>query len=730
MKIAGGSGASWSGAAGFYTVSSSVNPRWVSSQAISGGTIIGGLNYPADWVIYSSNGYYAKNRTGELYTNADATTTIQYAISKLYNIGGGVVITNGTYDIGSTIHISSNDISLQGTSRGTKLLMTAATDCIEISGAANNIYIGHITLDGDTQTGKTGIYVPSAMRSNIDDVYIKGFELWGAHFAYNHTFNLLNSRIDNCGISSSLAGSGKQYLGGLKIGEDPNVRELPFNFANIENCIFTWNFDGIWVIGGTNIIIKNCDIEGNNRNGIVLCNLDGSNYLPQVVNIDSCYFEDNNAHNTVHNYPNVADILGSGTIYNTSITNSYFSGDDVDWNIKIGKGGSAEHIRVDSNRFNTATTTNIDINDTTDLIIGNNRLTTTPVLANCSTINLSHGAISSQAISGGTIKGTWQGDEITQPYLKSGSEYWDAYLERGSQIAGNNLTWNGTQLDAAAGGGAGGYPSGADGAVQYKSGTSHGGQHQLYWDRIDNKLIVSGNVKSYSVSAQTISGGTTTSYQIYTDKISSIGNTDTFIRISGNDLGNTDIVLATDTGQRILYKQGSAGAFSEVFSVEYGVVNKTTYLRGPNNTDGSLILLARTSGTYGKHYPTISLIGGDYIKLSGSSIKISSQLNAKDIESVSLSSNIIKTSSYISASTGLYANFVSANNINLTKCGFSSISNGGTILHGLPRLPTFANVTPSGSAVNFGTTCKVDATNITVYMTAAGNRDIYWTASC
>jgi len=71
-----------------------------------------------------------------------------------------------------------------------------------------------------------------------------------------------------------------------------------------------------------------------------------------------------------------------------------------------------------------------------------------------------------------------------------------------------------------------------------------------------------------------------------------------------------------------------------------------------------------------------------------------------------------------------------SSNTDLTKSGYDNVSNADTIAHGLPRLPTFANVVPSGFSVNFGTTCKVDTSNITVYMTAAGSRDVFWTASC
>ena len=70
-----------------------------------------------------------------------------------------------------------------------------------------------------------------------------------------------------------------------------------------------------------------------------------------------------------------------------------------------------------------------------------------------------------------------------------------------------------------------------------------------------------------------------------------------------------------------------------------------------------------------------------------------------------------------------------SNKITSINSGYTTISNGNTISHGLGSIPSYVNITPSGMDVNFGTTCKVDSTNITVYLTAAGSRNVFWTAS-
>jgi len=70
-----------------------------------------------------------------------------------------------------------------------------------------------------------------------------------------------------------------------------------------------------------------------------------------------------------------------------------------------------------------------------------------------------------------------------------------------------------------------------------------------------------------------------------------------------------------------------------------------------------------------------------------------------------------------------------SSNTALVKNGYAKVSNGDTIAHGLPSTPSYANISPSGFSINFGATCKVDESNITVYLTTDGSRDIFWTAS-
>lgn len=86
------------------------NVEYVSSQAISGGAIIGDIHSPSDYVIYqvSSQGggitYYGKNcRNGvNDYSDTDASTLFNSIVSSNSNLN--VFITSGNYYISSTIY--------------------------------------------------------------------------------------------------------------------------------------------------------------------------------------------------------------------------------------------------------------------------------------------------------------------------------------------------------------------------------------------------------------------------------------------------------------------------------------------------------------------------------------------------------------------------------------------------------------------------------------------------
>jgi hypothetical protein len=63
------------------------------------------------------------------------------------------------------------------------------------------------------------------------------------------------------------------------------------------------------------------------------------------------------------------------------------------------------------------------------------------------------------------------------------------------------------------------------------------------------------------------------------------------------------------------------------------------------------------------------------------------------------------------------------------KSGYALVSDGGVIVHGFVAKPRSVYIMPSGNVSNFGISCRVDSTNITIGMTAPGERHVFWSAS-
>ena len=100
--------------------------------------------------------------------------------------------------------------------------------------------------------------------------------------------------------------------------------------------------------------------------------------------------------------------------------------------------------------------------------------------------------------------------------------------------------------------------------------------------------------------------------------------------------------------------------------------------------------------------------------------------------SVSISgtqAEILSILGYNTISSNAIAAYNFSANTALVKNGFATKANGETISHGLGTIPNHVSVTPSGMVCNFGVNCKVDVSNITVYITAPGTRELFWEVS-
>ena len=140
---------------------------FVSSQAISGGTYTN-LYLPADYIVYSSNGYHARDFTGTYtnYSDDSADVVINEAIGTLSgDEGGKVYLTNGKYKISDTIIMSSN-IHLQGAGIGATVLDmqgSISDGCITLGGSGTEpkkyITISDLTIDGNWDIDTTGMMI-------------------------------------------------------------------------------------------------------------------------------------------------------------------------------------------------------------------------------------------------------------------------------------------------------------------------------------------------------------------------------------------------------------------------------------------------------------------------------------------------------------------------------------------------------------------------------------------
>ena len=106
-----------------------------------------------------------------------------------------------------------------------------------------------------------------------------------------------------------------------------------------------------------------------------------------------------------------------------------------------------------------------------------------------------------------------------------------------------------------------------------------------------------------------------------------------------------------------------------------------------------------------------SQIAGDGLNWDGSNIDV--------LGYSTISSNAHKA--YVSAQALETGAFKEVNS------GWASVADEDTIAHGLSAKPNFVSITPSG-AVTFAVSFTCDATNITVRISAAGNRMVNWRA--
>jgi len=198
----------WSGAAGFYTISSSVNPRWVSSQAISGGTItfntfagqtdataaeIEELTDSSETTLHSHAASESwSGATG--YIGHSSNVDIHYASSNILNWLNGEYQQSGTqggisswYDLsaGTGVTPFGGSVSVSGTQAETLSIL------------------GYATISANATIAKSGAKYTSA--------YLSGQRVKDL---FNHNFYSLSSNLYNQTWISTFSSNIISKLGG------------------------------------------------------------------------------------------------------------------------------------------------------------------------------------------------------------------------------------------------------------------------------------------------------------------------------------------------------------------------------------------------------------------------------------------------------------------------------------------------------------------------------------
>jgi len=221
-------------------------------------------------------------------------------------------------------------------------------------------------------------------------------------------------------------------------------------------------------------------------------------------------------------------------------------------------------------------------------------------------------SVSSTSISGGTIIGNYQGNQIEQQYLKSGTQYGTAYTERGSQIGGDHLTWDGLELDVD-----------EDFLLNSSDDTTTG------------IITAAGFNTTGFVSSATISGGTIK-----------------FSVLSGsNYITAANMATLTDGSDAdSLHTHGGIGTDLDVTSVSSTTIS------------GGTIIGTWEGDSITSSYITDYIASSTAVSRFAGSSNIQSKFLHSGVTLNAVSAQRLWASDYISSQTGLYAHFVSANN--------------------------------------------------------------------
>ena len=190
---------------------SGIDTPWLSSQSISSGIIIGGLHYPADYIIYSSSGYNVKNGTNGVIETTELL--FKDAFNYAFLSGNSVYIRSGNYYLSGGICEITGDNKilllqgnidiihdpLSGNYWVYNVGLTPHCAAIKIEGNNNQIVGlgGHINGNRQAVTGSTilhDISIFSGDHNRISNIIFDGSQ-WDTINLRNSNYNIIENNI-------------------------------------------------------------------------------------------------------------------------------------------------------------------------------------------------------------------------------------------------------------------------------------------------------------------------------------------------------------------------------------------------------------------------------------------------------------------------------------------------------------------------------------------------------
>lgn len=254
----------------------------------------------ATYVVAASNA--SPHSQSATYGAADATctassddaATIRAAITALPATGGRVLLSEGTFNLASTITVPAN-VELRGEGIGVTILQRSAsyptTNGYLISVSTGHVTISDLTVD-DNRAGNVGyvgraIALLGADETRLNSVEIKNIGAWGLWIDGSTNVHLDACQIDDATQTST-------GTGGFGLITTDAVTAAINQGISISNCTFHANdCNGIYATHVEGISITGCSFTGNAFNKAVGGQIGISNGCTDAV-VSGCTFTNDN----------------------------------------------------------------------------------------------------------------------------------------------------------------------------------------------------------------------------------------------------------------------------------------------------------------------------------------------------------------------------------------------------------------------------------------------------